>query len=158
MRAVLPNAFLFGLTGTPVNKADKNTFWAFGTEEETGGYMSRYTFQDSIRDDATLPLHFDTRLVDVHVDKETIDKAFAEFREAAALTDEEADALNQKSAKMAAFLKSPERVEKIVDDIALHFNEKVAPHGFKAMIVTPDRYACVQYKTELDKHFPRYRK
>ena len=33
MRAALPNAFLFGLTGTPVNKADKNTFWAFGSEE-----------------------------------------------------------------------------------------------------------------------------
>lgn len=153
MRAALPNAFLFGLTGTPVNKADKNTFWAFGSEEDQGGYMSRYTFQDSIRDDATLPLHFEPRLVDVHVDKETIDKAFKEFQESAALTDEEADALNQKSAKMAAFLKSPERVEKIVDDITQHFNEKVVPHGLKAMIVTPDRHACVQYKKELDKHF-----
>ncbi|MDO6604700.1 type I restriction endonuclease subunit R [Arenibacter palladensis] len=154
MRAALPNAFLFGLTGTPVNKADKNTFWAFGSEEDRGGYMSRYTFQDSIRDDATLRLHFEPRLVDVHVDKETIDKAFKEFKDNSALTDEEADALNQKSARMAAFLKSPERVSKIVTDIAQHFNEKVAPHGFKAMIVTPDRYACVQYKTELDKHFP----
>ena len=154
MRAALPNAFLFGLTGTPVNKADKNTFWAFGSEEDEGGYMSRYTFQDSIRDDATLPLHFEPRLVDVHVDKETIDKAFAEFKESAALSDEEADALNKKSAKMAAFLKSPERVEKIVKDIAQHFNEKVAPHGFKAMIVTPDRFGCIQYKEELDKHFP----
>ncbi|MFT4806226.1 MAG: type I restriction enzyme R subunit, partial [Psychroserpens sp.] len=154
MRAALPNAFLFGLTGTPVNKADKNTFWAFGAEEDEGGYMSRYTFHDSIRDNATLPLHFEPRLVDVHVDKETIDKAFAEFKENAALTDEEADALNKKSAKMAAFLKSPERVAKIVEDIAIHFKEKVAPHGFKAMIVTPDRYACVQYKEELDKYFP----
>ncbi|WP_057936260.1 type I restriction endonuclease subunit R [Algoriphagus resistens] len=154
MRAALPNAFLFGLTGTPVNKADKNTFWAFGSEEDTGGYMSRYTFQDSIRDDATLPLHFEPRLVDVHVDKETIDKAFKEFQDEVALTDEEADALNQKSAKMAAFLKSPERVEKIVADIATHFNEKVAPHGFKAMVVTPDRYACVQYKEALDQYFP----
>jgi type I restriction enzyme R subunit len=88
------------------------------------------------------------------VDKETIDKAFKEFQEESALTDEEADALNQKSAKMAAFLKSPERVEKIVADIAKHFTEKVGPHGFKAMIVTPDRYACVQYKTALDKYFP----
>jgi len=154
MRAALPNAFLFGLTGTPVNKADKNTFWAFGSQEDEGGYMSRYTFQDSIRDNATLPLHFEPRLVDVHVDKETIDKAFKEFQESAALTDEEADALNQKSAKMAAFLKSPERVNKIVDDIAQHFTEKVAPHGFKAMIVTPDRYACVQYKQALNQHFP----
>jgi len=154
MRAALPNAFLFGLTGTPVNKADKNTFWAFGAEEDQGGYMSRYTFHDSIRDEATLPLHFEPRLVDVHVDKEALDKAFAEFKESAALSDEDADALNKKSAKMAAFLKSPERVEKIVNDIALHFKEKVEPQGFKAMIVTPDRKACVQYKEELDKHFP----
>lgn len=154
MRAALPNAFLFGLTGTPVNKADKNTFWAFGSEEDEGGYMSRYTFHESIRDDATLPLHFEPRLVDVHVDKETIDKAFKDFKESAALTDEEADALNKKSAKMAAFLKSPERVTKIVEDIVTHFNEKVDPHGLKAMIVTPDRFACVQYKEELDKHLP----
>lgn len=154
MRAALPNAFLFGLTGTPVNKADKNTFWAFGAEDDAGGYMSRYTFQDSIRDNATLPLHFEPRLVDVHVDKETIDKAFAAFKEEAALTDEEADALNQKSARMAAFLKSPERVARIVEDIAKHFTEKVAPHGLKAMIVTPDRFGCVQYKEELDKYFP----
>lgn len=153
MRAALPNAFLFGLTGTPVNKADKNTFWAFGAEEDEGGYMSRYTFHDSIRDDATLPLHFEPRLVDIHVDKETIDRAFEEFKESAALSDEEADALNRRSAKMAAFLKSPERVSKIVRDIAQHFKEKVAPHGFKAMIVTPDRFACVQYKEELDKYF-----
>ena len=153
MRAALPNAFLFGLTGTPVNRADKNTFWAFGAEEDEGGYMSRYTFHDSIRDDATLPLHFEPRLVDVHVDKETIDKAFEAFKEEAALSDEEADALNKKSARMAAFLKSPERVAKIVADIATHFKDKVDPHGFKAMIVTPDRFACVQYKEELDKYF-----
>ena len=114
MRAALPNAFLFGLTGTPVNKADKNTFWAFGSNEDEGGYMSRYTFQDSIRDEATLPLHFEPRLIDVHVDKSELDKAFAELKEIKGLTDEEADALNKKSAKMAAFLKAPDRVEKIV--------------------------------------------
>ena len=55
MRAALPNAFLFGLTGTPVNKADKNTFWAFGAEEDKGGYMSRYTFHDSMRDERLYP-------------------------------------------------------------------------------------------------------
>src|SRR5436305_8462979 len=59
MRAALPNAFLFGLTGTPINKRDRNTFWAFGAEEDERGYMSRYSFQDSIRDRATLPLHFE---------------------------------------------------------------------------------------------------
>ena len=153
MRAALPNAFLFGLTGTPVNKADKNTFWAFGAEDDMGGYMSRYTFQDSVRDNATLKLHFEPRLVDVHVDNASLDKAMAEFQENAALSDEEADALNQKSAKMSAFLKSPERVSIIVKDITNHFKEKVELQGFKAMIVAPDRYGCVQYKEELDKYF-----
>jgi len=55
MREALPNAFLFGLTGTPINRADRNTFWAFGADEDDKGYMSRYSFQDPIRDKATLP-------------------------------------------------------------------------------------------------------
>ena len=152
MRSALPNAFLFGLTGTPINKADKNTFWAFGSEEDQGGYLSKYSFQDSIRDKATLPLHFEPRLLNVHVDKETIDKLFKELKEEAALNDEEADALSKKAARMSAFLKSPERIELIVKDIIKHFDTKVDPHSLKAMIVTPDRYACVQYKEELDKH------
>jgi type I restriction enzyme R subunit len=47
MREALPNAFLFGLTGTPINKRDRNTFWAFGTDEDERGYMSRYSFTRS---------------------------------------------------------------------------------------------------------------
>jgi type I restriction enzyme R subunit len=150
MRAALPNAFLFGLTGTPVNKADKNTFWAFGSDEDEGGYMSRYSFQDSIRDRATLPLHFEPRLVDIHVDSASIDEAFKQLTESASLSDEEADALSKKAAKMSSFLKSPERVQTIVEDIAKHFQDKVEPHGFKAMVVTPDRQACADYKERLD--------
>ena len=67
MRDALPNAFLFGLTGTPINRVDKNTFYAFGAEEDANGYMSRYGFEDSIRDGATKELHFEPRLVDLHV-------------------------------------------------------------------------------------------
>ena len=149
MRHALPNAFLFGLTGTPINKADKNTFWAFGAEEDKGGYMSRYTFQESIRDNATLPLHFEPRLPDYHIDKDSLDVAFKEL--ANDLSEEDRNKLSQKAAKMAVFLKSPERVNTIVADIAEHFTAHVATEGLKAMIVTPDRYACIQYKEELDK-------
>ena len=42
-------------------------------------------------------------LSDVRAGKESIDNAFTLFKEEAALSDEEADALNKKSAKMAAF-------------------------------------------------------
>jgi type I restriction enzyme R subunit len=152
MRAALPNAFLFGLTGTPINKADKNTFWAFGAQEDSNGYMSRYTFQESIRDNATLPLHFEPRLPNYHVEKESLDIAFKEM--ANELNEEDRDKLSRKAASMAVFLKSPERVRQIVQDIVEHFKKHVDPEGFKAMIVTPDRPACIQYKEELDKFLP----
>ena len=149
MRNALPNAFLFGLTGTPINKADKNTFWAFGAEQDSGGYMSRYTFQESIRDNATLPLHFEPRLPDYHIDKEGLDVAFKEL--ANDLSEEDRNKLSKKAANMAVFLKSPERVNTIVSDSVEHFKLRVEPEGLKAMIVTPDRYACIQYKEGLDK-------
>ena len=149
MRNALPNAFLFGLTGTPINKADKNTFWAFGAEQDNGGYMSRYTFQESIRDNATLPLHFEPRLPNYHIDKESLDIAFKEM--ANDLSEEDQNKLSRKAANMAVFLKSPERVNTIVADIVKHFKAHVEPEGLKAIIVTPDRYACIQYKEALDK-------
>ncbi|KAA6320054.1 Type I restriction enzyme EcoR124II R protein, partial [termite gut metagenome] len=152
MRAALPNAFLFGLTGTPINKADRNTFWAFGSEMDKSGYMSRYTFQDSIRDNATLPLHFEPRLLDIHIDKEQIDVAFNELADD--LNEEQKANLTKTAAQMAVFLKSPQRITRICEDIIAHFREKVEPHGFKAMIVTPDREACHLYKEELDKLLP----
>jgi type I restriction enzyme R subunit len=152
MRNALPNAFLFGLTGTPINKADKNTFWAFGAEQDSGGYMSRYTFQESLRDNATLPLHFEPRLPDYHIDKESLDTAFREM--ANDLSEEDRNKLSQKAANMAVFLKSPERVRTIVADIVEHYKTHVEPEGLKALIVTPDRYACIQYKDELDRLLP----
>jgi type I restriction enzyme R subunit len=77
MREALPHAFLFGLTGTPINKRDRNTFWAFGADEDEQGYMSRYSFQDSIRDKATLPLHFEAVDVKLHIDRDAIDEAYS---------------------------------------------------------------------------------
>ena len=150
MRDALPNAFLFGLTGTPINRADKNTFYAFGAEEDVNGYMSRYGFEDSIRDGATKELHFEPRLVDLHVDQAQIDEEFQALT--ADLTDEERDQLGQHAAKMAVLLKSPERVQAVCADIAQHFEEKVAPNGFGAQVVTFDRESCLLYKQALDQY------
>src|SRR5207237_9714791 len=89
MRAALPNAFLFGLTGTPINKRDRNTFWAFGAEEDERGYMSLYSFADSVRDGATLPLHFEARMLELHVDRAAIDEGFKQLT--GRITDEDQD-------------------------------------------------------------------
>ena len=152
MRMALPNAFFFGLTGTPINKSDHNTFWTFGAQEDENGYMSRYSFEDALRDKTILPLHFEPRLLDIHIDRDRVDE---EFEALSNTLDEDAKiTLSNKAAKMLEFLKSPERVEIVCRDIAQHYQEKVEPQGFKAMIVTPDREACHLYKQELGKYFP----
>jgi type I restriction enzyme R subunit len=152
MREALPNAFLFGLTGTPINRADRNTFYAFGATEDAAGYMSRYGFEESIRDGATMPLHFEPRLLELHIDKEAIDQAFKELT--GNLSDLDKDQLAKTAAKMAVLVKAPERIQKICADIAKHFHEKVAPHGFGAQVVTFDRESCVLYKEALDEYLP----
>ena len=152
MRTALPNAFLFGLTGTPINRADRNTFYAFGAQEDASGYISRYDFIDSIRDGATKELRFEPRLVDLHIDEQAVEAAYAELTQG--LTDEDKNKLGQAAAKMAILVKSPERISAICADIAKHFQEKVAPNGFGAQIATFDRESCLLYKKELDKHLP----
>ncbi|MBZ0170230.1 type I deoxyribonuclease HsdR [Candidatus Methylomirabilis lanthanidiphila] len=150
MREALPNAFLFGLTGTPINRADRNTFYAFGADEDQAGYMSRYGFEESIRDGATKPLHFEPRLLELHIDKDAIDQAFKELT--GGLSDLDRDQLAKTAAKMVVLVKSPERIQKICADIARHFQDKVAPGGFGAQVVTFDRESCVLYKKALDEY------
>ena len=148
MRDALPNAFLFGLTGTPINKRDRNTFWAFGADEDEQGYMSRYSFQDSIRDKATLPLHFEAVDVKLRINKEAIDEAYAQMTDE--LSELDRDDLAKRAAKMAVLIKAPARVNAICQHIVKHFQEKVEPNGFKAQVVTFDRECCVLYQKAMD--------
>ncbi|MDD2128357.1 type I restriction endonuclease subunit R [Pseudomonas sp. 17391] len=152
MREALPNAFLFGLTGTPINRADRNTFYAFGADEDDKGYMSRYGFEESIRDGATLKLHFEPRLIDLHIDKAALDAAYKDLT--GGLSDLDKDNLAKTAAKMAVLVKTPERIRKVCEDIVQHFQGKVEPNGFKGQIVTFDRESCLLFKAELDKLLP----
>ena len=148
MRDALPNAFLFGLTGTPINTRDRNTFYAFGAAEDRGGYMSRYSFEDSIRDEATLELRFETRSVDLRIDRAALDEGFAELTEH--LSDEDRAEISKRAGRFSLLMKAPSRVSAVVEDIAKHFESKIGPEGFAAQIVTIDQEACVLYKDALD--------
>lgn len=147
MRTALPNAFFFGLTGTPINRIDKNTFLTFGAEEDRSGYMSKYSFSDSIRDGATLPLHFEPVPVELHVDQENLDRAFAELTES--LTEAERAELSQK-VNMKAIMYNPSRIRKVCEHIAKHYREKIEPNGYKGQVVVYDRECCLMYKKVLD--------
>ncbi|MTF12119.1 HsdR family type I site-specific deoxyribonuclease [Raoultella ornithinolytica] len=152
MRESLPNAFLFGLTGTPINRSDRNTFYAFGAEEDDKGYMSRYGFEESIRDGATLKLHFEPRLIDLHIDKTALDAAYKDLT--GGLSDLDKDNLAKTAAKMAVLVKTPERIRKVCADIVQHYQSKIEPNGLKGQIVTFDRESCLLFKAELDKLLP----
>jgi len=120
MRDALPNAFLFGLTGTPINTRDRNTFYAFGASEDSGGYLSRYSFEESIRDKATLPLRFEARSVDMRIDRETLDEGFAKL--IADLSAEDKAEISKRAGRFALLVKSPARDNAIVAAIARHYS------------------------------------
>ncbi|MFX3637291.1 MAG: type I restriction endonuclease subunit R [Candidatus Pristimantibacillus sp.] len=148
MRLALPNAFFFGLTGTPINRIDKNTFNTFGAVEDKSGYMSKYSFSDSIRDNATLPLNFEPVPVDLHVDREKLDAEFEALTEN--LSKEDKAELSRR-VNMKAIMYDRKRIRKICEHIAKHYREKIEPNGYKGQVVCYDRACCLMYKEELDK-------
>ena len=147
MRLALPNAFFFGLTGTPINRIDKNTFHTFGAAEDKSGYMSKYSFSDSIRDGATLPLNFEPVPVDLRVDKDKLDAEFDALTEN--LSESEKAELS-KRVNMKAIMYDKKRIRKVCEHIAQHFKTKIAPNGYKGQVVCYDRECCLLYKKELD--------
>ena len=155
MRKALPNAFLFGLTGTPINKRDRNTFWAFGAEEDERGYLDRYPIEESLKDKATLPLHFEPHLVKHHVDEEAINEEFRNLIDQIDERDQQEFMKTVSSKANYLFLHNRDRIEDIAENIVEHYSANVEPNGFKAMVVCCDRKACVQYKEAIDKRFPK---
>jgi len=147
MRQALPNAFFFGLTGTPINKRDRNTFATFGADEDGDGYMSRYSFQDSVDDGATLELEFQTVPNELKIDHEKLESEFEELTKD--INQAQRNALVRRTSVEALFT-SPDRIKAICAHIARHFTTYVKPTGLKAQIVVYNRACCLAYKKELD--------
>ena len=147
MREALPNASFFGLTGTPINRYEHNTFQTFGAEEDASGYMSRYSFQDSIDDGATLPLKFQTTPVEMHIDKETLNREFEALTDQ--ITDAERNFIVKKTSAEALFT-APDRIRKVCEHIVDHYRKQIEPTHMKCQIVVFNRANCVAYKKELD--------
>ncbi len=147
MRKALPNAFFFGLTGTPINKRDHNTFATFGSEEDANGYLSKYTFQNSVDDGATLELNFQTVPVEMHLNTEMLQKEFDE------MTDEIDEAQRQQLVRrtnVEAFFTSEKRIQEVCKYIVKHYRESIEPSGMKAQVVVYNRECCVKYKKAID--------
>lgn len=149
MRNALPNAFFFGLTGTPINKRDKNTFLAFGADEDLmqGGYISKYTFQNSVEDGATLELNFKTVPVEMHLNEAQLQEEFNALTDQ--ISEEEKNELVKRTS-VEAFFTAEKRINDVARYIVNHFKEYVEPAGMKAQVVVYNRDCCVKYKKAID--------
>lgn len=147
MRTALPNAFFFGLTGTPINRNDHNTFVCFGAEEDEYGYISKYTFQDSIADGATLELNFKTVPVEMHLDETKLQEEFDALTDQ--ISEDDKNELVHRTS-VEAFFTADKRIKDVCKFIVNHFREYVEPTGMKAQVVVYNRDCCVKYKKALD--------
>lgn len=147
MRTALPNAFFFGLTGTPINRNDHNTFVCFGAEEDEYGYISKYTFQDSVADGATLELNFKTVPVEMHLDETKLQEEFDALTDQ--ISEDDKNELVHRTS-VEAFFTADKRINDVCKFIVNHFREYVEPTGMKAQVVVYNRDCCVKYKKALD--------
>jgi type I restriction enzyme R subunit len=147
MRKALPNACFFAFTGTPLNKKDRNTYRHFSPPKER--YLDRYDMHQSIEDKATKEIKYESRMVSLQVVGKSIDELLKElFPEK---SDKELAEIRRSYATIETVMSADRRIERITMDIVEHYNHKIAPNGFKAIIVALDRPTAVKYKQYLDK-------
>jgi len=149
MRNALPHAQFFGLTGSPIAGADRNTFKLFGDPGDPGYVLSQYLMERSIADGSSVPMHVEGRLVNYHVDQAALDEAYAAMAEEERLTEEERELLSERAGRTKTIMLNPERVRAVCEDIVDHYFAKVAPLGLKAQVVAFDRELCVLYYDEI---------
>ena len=149
IRDCLPNATFIGFTGTPVSSKDHNTRAVFGD------YIDVYDMTQAVEDGATRPVYYESRVVKLNLDEETIKLIDQEYDmiEATGQADE---VVIQKSkqmlGKMEAILGNPQTIDSLVKDIINHYeNYRANLLTGKAMIVAYSRAIAMDiYKRILE--------
>lgn len=137
IRDCLPNATFIGFTGTPVSSKDRNTKAVFGD------YIDIYDMTQAVEDGATRPVYYESRVVKLKLDPETIKLIDQEY-EMLEATDQADEAVIQKSkqmlGRMEAILGNPQTIDSLVTDIIDHYeNYRANLLTGKAMIVAYSR-------------------
>ena len=153
-RDAFPNAFVFGFTGTPIQKRtggkERNTFAEFCPPGEL--YMDRYSMKDAQEDGFTVPIAYEYNAAVPEIKDRIIKEALDQDEEVEDLTESEKEILNRKIRVIREAYKTEANIETITNDVANHFRNEVENRevGLKAMLVAVDREACVMYKRKLD--------
>ena len=147
IRNALPNATYIGFTGTPVSMKDRNT------REVFGDYIDIYDMTQAVEDGATRPVYYESRVMKLKLDEQTLHLIDQEYDVMA----ENADAyVIEKSKKelgqMEAILGNDKTIDSLVDDILDHYeNYRENLLTGKAMIVAYSRPIAMKiYKKILE--------
>ena len=138
LRDALPDATFIGFTGTPIEKEDASTPAVFGN------YIDVYDIEQAVEDGATVPVYYESRLVEVHLKEEEKEELDAEVD--SITENEEATATEKAKAKWTrqeAIIGHRDRRETIVSDILTHFESRQEIFAGKAMIVATSRRIAV---------------
>ncbi len=147
IRNSLPNATYIGFTGTPISSADRNTREVFGE------YIDIYDMTQAVEDGATRPVYYESRVVKLNLDKETLKLIDNEYDIMANNADA---AVIEKSkhqlGKMEAILGNDQTINSLVCDILDHYeNNRQNLLTGKAMIVAYSRPIAMKiYKRILE--------
>lgn len=153
MRVKLPNAFRYGLTGTPIDRTTVNTFRDFGPVKDgvQERYLSYYGIKRAIKDGATLEVHYIRDKVPFKVDEKTLSTSFEQMCTEMEVEDEQAkDLIQRQRSQWKELARHPDRVDIVLEKMLEHFLKYPDPSGFKAQLVGVDRTACARFKDALD--------
>jgi type I restriction enzyme R subunit len=138
MREALPNASFIGFTGTPIELSDKNTRAVFGD------YISIYDIERAVKDGATVPIYYESRLAKLELKETERPKLDADFEEATEGEEvEHKERLKTKWAQLESLVGTSSRLQLIAEDLVKHFEERLSAMDGKAMIVCMSRRICV---------------
>lgn len=144
MRDALPNASYIGFTGTPIELDDRSTPAVFGN------YIDIYDIQRAVEDKATVPIYYESRLVDLGMNEETkiwLDKEVDSLLEGEELTRQ--DQLKAEYAQKEAIVGNSARLKLIAQDIINHFENRLSVLNGKGMVVTMSRHIAADLYEEI---------
>lgn len=135
IRNSLPNASYIGFTGTPISMKDKST------REVFGNYIDIYDMTQAVEDGATRPVFYESRVVKLHLDENTIHLIDQEYDLMAENADPTVIEKSKKQlARMEAVLSADQTINSLVTDILDHYeNNRESLLTGKAMIVAYSR-------------------
>lgn len=135
IRNSLPNATYIGFTGTPISMKDRST------REVFGDYIDIYDMTQAVEDGATRPVYYESRVIKLKLDPDTLKLIDTEYDIMANNADPEVIEKSKKElGQMEAILGNDETIASLVDDILDHYeNYRENLLTGKAMIVAYSR-------------------